>query len=71
MTAVARARGLELHGFVRNEADGGVLMDVEGDIADVKELMRRIDSAMSGKIDAVDVDERDPRGTESGFDIKY
>jgi acylphosphatase len=71
MTAVARARGLDLHGFVRNEADGGVLMDVEGDIANLKELMRRIDSSMSGKIDAVDIDERDPRGTDSGFGIKY
>jgi hypothetical protein len=46
-------------------------MDVEGDIANVKELMRRIDSSMSGKIDAVDIDERAPRGTDSGFDIKY
>jgi acylphosphatase len=62
---------LDVHGFVRNEPDGSVKMDVEGAVADVKELMRRIASAMSGYIDGTDIDERPPRGIDSGFRIQY
>ena len=71
MTAVAQARGLDVHGFVRNQADGSVQMDVEGGARDVKELLRRIESAMSGYIDAADIDPRPPRGIDSGFGIEY
>ncbi len=49
MTAVVQANGLDVNGFVRNEPDGSVTMDVEASKADMKELMRRIASAMSGQ----------------------
>ena len=71
MTAVAQGRGLDIHGFVRNQPDGSVLMDVEGGVRDLKELLRRIESAMSGYIDAADVDPRPPREIEGGFRIEY
>ena len=71
MTAVAQGRGLAIHGFVRNEPDGSVLMDVEGPAGDMKELMRRIDSAMRGHIDGTDTDHRPPRDRDGGFQITY
>jgi acylphosphatase len=70
-TAVSQAAGLDVHGLVRNEPDGSVTMDVEGTVADLKELMRRIASAMSGYIDAADIDQRPARGIDSGFRIQY
>ena len=71
MTAVAQSRGLALDGFVRNEADGSVLMDVEGSGADVKEVMKRIDSAMRENIDDTIVESMPLRGEKCGFHIAY
>ncbi len=71
MTAVAQSRGLALDGFVRNEADGSVLMDVEGSGADVKEVMKRIDSAMRENIDDTIVESMPLRGEKCGFRIAY
>ena len=71
MTTVSQSTGLAVHGYVRNEHDGSVLMDVEGSDRDVKELMARIASAMEGRIDATDVDPRPPKGVEGGFHIEY
>lgn len=58
MTAVQQSRGLEVHGFVRNEPDGSVRMDVEGGQAAVKELLRRISDIMKTHLDDVQVDHR-------------
>lgn len=71
MTAVAQARGLDVHGFVRNEPDGSVTMDVEASKADLKELMRRIESAMSGRIDGTAIDQRPPKDRKDGFRVEY
>ena len=71
MTSVAQARGLDVHGFVRNEPDGSVVMDVEGSRADVRELMRRIQAAMDRNIDDTQVEDMPPRGIESGFRILH
>ncbi len=71
MTALNQARGLDVHGFVRNQPDGSVLMDVEGSASDLKELMARIDSAMSGCIDHAGVDQRAARGVEEPFHIQH
>lgn len=70
MTAIAQARGLAVHGFVRNEPDGSVLMDVEGPRTQVKELMR-IESAMSGNLEETQVEDLPPRGIENGFRIRH
>lgn len=71
MTSVSAARGLSVHGFVRNEPDGSVLLDVEGSSADVKELLSRISMAMSGKIDHADSQARDPKNQNGGLKIQY
>ena len=70
-TSLAQARGLDVHGFVRNEPDGTVLMDVEGKSHDVKELLGRIAAAMEGKIEFTDLDPRAPRGAKQGFHIQH
>ena len=71
MTAVEQSRGLDVHGFVRNESDGSVTMDAEAAEVDLKELMRRIDTAMSGRIDGVHVDRRPPKNRQEGFGVEY
>lgn len=71
MTSVAQARGLAVDGFVRNEPDGSVLMDVEGSLGDVKELMRRIETAMNGNIEETQIEEMPPRGIQSGFRVLH
>jgi acylphosphatase len=71
MTAVAQANGLDVHGFVRNEPDGSVTMDAEASKADMKMLMRRIESAMRGRIDGTDIDQRPPKNRNDGFRVEY
>lgn len=71
MTAVSQATGLDVHGFVRNEPDGSVTMDVEASKADLKVLMRRIESAMSGRIDGTNIDQRPPKERKDGFRIEH
>ncbi|TWU47760.1 acylphosphatase [Rubripirellula reticaptiva] len=66
MTVVEQSVNLAVHGFVQNEPDGSVTLDAEGSPADLKELIRRIKSAMSGKIDGVSVDDREPLGKSVG-----
>jgi len=71
MTTVSRASGLAVHGFVRNESDGSVLVDAEGSERDLNELMRRIAATMEDKIDEVNVERQRPLGRTDGFRIEY
>lgn len=71
MTAVAQSRGLDIHGFVRNEADGSVTVDAEASKADMAELLRRIEAAMGDRINGTDVDSRQPMNRRGGFQIEY
>lgn len=70
-TAVRQSKGLSVHGYVKNESDGSVLMDVEGATADVAELLRRIEMEMSGNIDSINLDERQPQNRDGGLVIRY
>ena len=65
------SKGLSVHGYVKNESDGSVLMDVEGGTADVAELLRRIEMEMSGNIDSINLDERQPQNRDGGLVIRY
>lgn len=69
-TAVRQAKGLNLNGFIRNEPDGSVLMDVEGEGEHVRQLMDRIDSEMQEQIDTSTVELRPLRGHQGGFTIQ-
>ncbi len=71
MTTVAQARGLDIHGFVRNESDGSVLMDAEGSEQELKELLKRIESVMSENLREVLVDSRPLLNRDNGFAIAY
>lgn len=71
MTTVSLSKGLHVHGYVRNEADGSVLMDVEGSASEVAELLRRIADTMRDQIDGTDVEELPTRSIDSGFKIRY
>ncbi|TWU60141.1 Acylphosphatase [Rubripirellula tenax] len=70
VTAVQQSRGLDVHGTVCNESDGSVTMDVEGSPSDLKELVRRIESVMSRKLDGTVIDTRNPIGRTGGVAIK-
>lgn len=71
MTTLAQARGLAVNGFVRNEPDGSVIVDVEGAAAEVQELQRRISAVLGDKIDSVDTATEQPQGRTAGFRIEY
>ena len=70
-TALGLAAGLSIGGFVKNEQDGSVLLDVQGPENDLQELMRRISSSFESNIESVQVEERKATGKTSGFRIKY
>lgn len=54
-TVLHHACGLDIHGFVRNEASGCVLLDVDGTKEQLNELLQRIASRPAGTIDHCDV----------------
>ena len=69
--AVCQSTGLNVHGFVRNEPDGSVLMDVEGTDEDVRQLLDRIEVEMRGNIEASLVEALAVRGHRGGLAIQY
>lgn len=69
--AIHQGRGLNLKGFVRNEPDGDVLLDVQGPETDLNELLRRIGCSMERKINETLIDERDPLPDREKFSIRY
>ncbi len=70
-TTVAESRKLNVHGFVRNESDGSVELDVEGPEGDVKELIRRIKVTMRDFLDDTQVDTLPPLGHKGGLRVRY
>ena len=70
MTCIMEASGLPVHGFVRNEVNGSVTMDIDASPADAKELIRRIKIARKSYIDNVFVDEQPSLDRDGGFQIK-
>ena len=68
-TVLFHADGLNVNGFVRNEPDGGVLLDADGPKIHLKELIDRIDSRPAGSIDDRDVSWTESLGRNNGFSI--
>lgn len=68
-TALSYARDLNVHGFVRNEAGGSVLLDVDGDRTDLVELLNRIQNRTAGFIETCDVSWTDSLKRKTGFSI--
>lgn len=69
-TAVQCAEGLPLCGFVRNEHDGTVLLEAQGEAEDIGVLLARIAERMRRNIVRVDRVELAERSDESGFGIR-
>ncbi len=71
-TVVSEARGLSINGFVRNEADGSVLLDIEGPRSDVAELLSRISRTMRRYINDSQIEDRRlPQSRTGGLKIAY
>ena len=70
-SCVSASRGLNVHGFVRNESDGSVLLDVDGPAGDLKELLRRIETEMDGKIDSVNIEKCESKERDGGIRIAF
>ena len=70
MTCIMEATGLPVYGFVRNEHDGSVTMDIDAKPANAKELIRRIKIARKSYIDNVLIDEQPSLNRNGGFQIK-
>ncbi len=68
-TTVEQSRGLAVHGFVRNEPDGSVRLDMEGSEESLRELLRRIRDVMRSYIDDVEVHEEPTEGREGPLQI--
>lgn len=69
-TAAASARGLGVTGWVRNEPDGTVRMEAQGDPKDVDELLGRIRRAMGGHIRSEHAHDAPPVPGEDAFRIE-
>lgn len=57
-------------GWVRNEPDGSVLLEAQGEIPEVESLLTRIGQAMGRYIHAADRAEASDLPAESGFHIQ-
>lgn len=69
-TTLYHADGLDVHGFVRNEPDGSVLLDVDGSKTHLKELLDRIHSRPAGTIDDSEITWTESLGRSNGFSIQ-
>ncbi|MEM0925727.1 MAG: acylphosphatase [Planctomycetota bacterium] len=68
-TTLHYASDLTLHGFVRNEPDGSVLLDADGSRNVLVELLERIQARPAGSIDHVDITWGESLGRSHGFSI--
>lgn len=65
------ARPLPVTGWVRNEPDGSVRLEVQGDELDIARLMALIRRDRGLFITSEQTSELDPVPGESGFEIRY
>ena len=68
-TVLYHASGLDLHGFVRNEPDGSVQVDVDGPKSELKELLDRIEARPAGSVDDCEIVWADSLDRSNGFSI--
>ena len=70
-TVIHHARGLSVHGIVRNEPDGSVLLDTDGERSELEELLGRIQSRPAGELDHCDASWVESLGRADGLRIAY
>ncbi|MEZ6232827.1 MAG: acylphosphatase [Phycisphaerales bacterium] len=69
-TAAHIAGGFEVTGWVRNEADGGVLLEVQGDSGEVAGFREALRQRMRHNIEREDADDVAEAGDEAGFEVR-
>ena len=69
-TARSIAEEFPVTGWVRNEQDGSVLMEVQGDGREIDGYLARLASGMAGLIRAIDSGPLAPLEGDSGFIIQ-
>ncbi|RNC81959.1 MAG: acylphosphatase [Phycisphaera sp.] len=71
MTARAVAQSLKLSGWVRNEPDGSVLMEVQGPPNTIEQCLGRIQRETFGHVDDRQELTQDVDDSETGFEIRH
>lgn len=71
MTAVGQVQGAALVGWVMNESDGSVRLEVEGKRDDVDAFLKRVRRTLQHRIKNENIGYRDPLEKERGFSIRY
>lgn len=67
---IVRRSGLELAGWVRNEADGSVSLVLEGSEKDVERALGEIRSTMRGFIGREEIEPADEGERLEGFEVR-
>lgn len=70
-TAVQQVEGAELDGWVRNESDGSVRLEVEGRRRDVEAFLRRVRAALASRIEDEQIEWRPATGARGGFSVRH
>jgi acylphosphatase len=72
-TAARLAPGFAVAGFVRNEPDGSVVLEAQGDPSQIQAFLRAIHSELGSKIHQADESTFTPETTDGpgSFDIRY
>jgi acylphosphatase len=68
-TVLHHAQDLNVNGFVRNEPDGSVLLDIDGPKTHLTELLNRIQARPAGSIDHCDVSWAESTQRDHGLSI--
>lgn len=69
--AVTAARMYGATGWVRNEYDESVSMEIQGTEGQIDDVIAAIERGSYIKIDYMDVKTREPVPDESGFSVRY
>lgn len=70
-TARQAARGHAVSGWVRNEADGRVVLEVQGEGAEVERYLQDLRERMAGNVRGEVREEAVVEGGERGFEIRF
>lgn len=71
MTAVGQVQDAPLVGWVMNESDGSVRLEVEGQRQQVDAFLKRVRRTLQDRIEDEHVQYRDPLKEENSFSIRY
>ena len=70
-TTYRLAQSCDVRGFVQNLADGSVLLEVEGSVAELDRFLESIQDVMGRHIDDVQTHQTDHTGEFAEFEIRH